>query len=57
MIVYILAYNRLERETRVTSIDFLLLYLYFALQISASSTPRINEALLFLVYSFILAYI
>ena len=44
--------DRLERETRVTSNNFLLLYLYFALHISASSTPRLSEAILCLVNSF-----
>ena len=48
--------DRLERETRVTSNNFFL-YLYFALHISALSTPRISEAILFLVYSFIYIYI
>ena len=49
--------DRLERETRVTSNNFLLLYLYFAPHVSASSTPRISEAISFLVNSCKVMYV
>ena len=42
----------MERETRVTSNTFLLVFAFYFAH-SALSTPKIGEAILFLVYSFI----
>ena len=48
---YLCEFHALECETLESSNTFPF-FLYFALHISASSTPRISDAILFLVYSF-----